>query len=280
MNAVPELPEVETIKRIVEPQIKGQGVLWTDLRNAQIVAYPSADELQSLMLGNTITGMSRRGKFLCFCFENKDRLFLHLRMTGQLLVTPADYPEVKHTHLVIRLSGGSEIRYIDVRRFGRFWYIRHGESDAVTGIQKLGPEPTDKTLTGAYLKSALGKRQKPVKSMLHEQKVIAGIGNIYSDEILYLAGIYPGEKCSSLTEDDWQILSEKIHTVIQWGIDVNQTTPEEYLKGQGKEYRNAPYLKAYGHAGQSCEKCGAVFERIMIDGRSSTYCPNCQKKRL
>ena len=140
MNAVPELPEVETIKRIVEPQIKGQGVLWTDVRNAQIVAYPSADELQSLMRSGIInlTGMSRTGKFLCFCFENKDRLFLHLRMTGQLLVTPADYPEVKHTHLVIKLSGGSEIRYIDVRRFGRFWYIRHGESDAVTGSKNWG----------------------------------------------------------------------------------------------------------------------------------------------
>ncbi|MDY3078935.1 MAG: bifunctional DNA-formamidopyrimidine glycosylase/DNA-(apurinic or apyrimidinic site) lyase [Oscillospiraceae bacterium] len=276
---MPELPEVETIKRIIEPQIKGQRILSAEVRNEQIIAHPGVDSFSALICGKTITGMDRRGKFLSFCFENGDRIFLHLRMTGQLLVTPPDYPMEKHTHLVLHLSGGYQIRYIDVRRFGRFWYLKHEESDAITGINKLGMEPTDTALSADYLKTTLGKKRKPIKEMLHDQSIIAGIGNIYSDEILYAAGVYPEQKCCDLSDNDWERLSEKIPEVITWAIQVNAMTPEEYLAGHGKEYRNTPFLKAYGHVGQPCAVCGCVFEKITVGGRSSCYCPNCQRKR-
>lgn len=275
---MPELPEVETVKRIIEPQVKGQKILSVDVRNIQVIAYPETDVFRELLVGRTITGMSRRGKFLSVELNGGDKVYLHLRMTGQLLVTPRDYPMEKHTHLIMELSGGSQIRYIDVRRFGRFWYLKSGEDISITGIDKLGIEPTSRKMTVEYLKTAAGKRKKSVKEMLHDQSVVAGIGNIYSDEILYAAGIYPEKKCVDLSDDEWERLAEQIPEIIRWGIKANKMTAEEYLAGQGKEYRNTPHLRAYGHAGKECQRCGAVFEKITVGGRSSTFCPECQMK--
>ena len=276
---MPELPEVETIRRIIEPQILKQIIISAAVFNPQVVAYPEAEEFTELLTGQTVKSMSRRGKFLTVHFESEDRLCLHLRMTGQLLVTPTDFPEVKHTHLISDLSNGSQIRYIDQRRFGRFWYLKAGEEDTVTGQNKLGPEPLDDELTWKYLKEKFGKRKKAIKEMLHDQSIIAGIGNIYSDEILYAAKIYPGEKCLDLADTDWKRLAEKIPEIISWGIDVNKMTPEQYLAGMGKEYSNMEYFNAYGREGKPCRKCGTTMERIVIGGRGSCFCPKCQKKK-
>lgn len=274
---MPELPEVETVRRIIEPQIKGQKIISVSIQNPQVIAYPEAETFSDLLAGQTISSMSRRGKFLTVHFESGDRLGLHLRMTGQLLVTPADFPEEKHTHLVLCLAGGQQIRYIDQRRFGRFWYLKAGEEDTVTGQDRLGIEPTDDGLTWQYLKEKLGKRKKAVKEMLHDQTIIAGIGNIYSDEILYAAKIYPGKRCLNLTDAEWKRLAEKIPEIINWGIEVNKMTPEQYLAGMGKEYSNMDYFNAYGREGKPCRRCGTPMRRIVIGGRSSCFCPECQK---
>ena len=223
--------------------------------------------------------MDRRDKFLIFQFERGERLFLHLRMTGQLLVTPSDYPSEKHTHLILHLDNGIQLRYIDVRRFGRFWYIGKGESEAITGADRLGLEPFDDRLTAEYLKSRLSGKKKPIKEMLHDQGVIAGIGNIYSDEILYLCGIHPETKCTEMNDADWEKLSQTIPQEISCAIQENEMSAEEYLAGKGKEYRNTAFLKAYGHEGKPCPACGSIFERITVGGRSSCYCPSCQKPK-
>lgn len=277
---MPELPEVETIRRIIEPQVKVQRVLSADIRNPQVIAYPEREAFTALITGRTVTGISRRGKFLFFDMDNGDRLFLHLRMTGQLLVTPPDFPEEKHTHLIINLSDGKQIRYIDVRRFGRFWYMKNGEDVSVTGIDKLGLEPDDERLTADYLKEKLGRKKKPIKEMLHDQTIVAGIGNIYSDEILFASHIYPEKKCCDLTDAEWKTLAGNIPKVIAWYIEKNAITPKEYLDGKGKEYRNTPFLKAYGHAGEPCPQCGTFFAKLTVGGRSSTYCPLCQRNTL
>lgn len=277
---MPELPEVEIIKRIIEPQIEGQIIKTVDIRNAQIIAYPEADVFTKVLTEQVISHMSRRGKFLTIHMKNGDQLVLHLRMTGQLLVMPAEETKEKHTHLILTLSGGNQIRYIDVRRFGRFWYLKKDEEDNHTGRDKLGIEPTDERLSALYLKAKLGKRKKPIKEMLHDQSIIAGIGNIYSDEILYAAEIYPEKKCTELEDDEWMRLAEKIPEIIAWGIDTNEMTPEEYLAGKGKEYSNIPNLKAYGQAGKPCSRCGTIMEKMTIGGRSSTYCPMCQRNTV
>lgn len=185
-------------------------------------------------------------------------------MTGQLTVVPESEPIEKHTHLIFHLSGGSQLRYIDTRRFGRFWLLRKGEADTVTGQNKLGLEPTDPAITGEYLKTLLGKRKKTVKEMLLDQAVIAGIGNIYSDEILFAAKIYPGTACRILNEYDWDKLAKKIPEIIIWGIESNNMTPDEYLRGKGKEYRNISQLRIYGRAGKPCVRCGTIIDKVTI----------------
>ena len=275
---MPELPEVETIRRIIEPQISGRSITSREIHNPQIIAFPDADTFSSSLVGCSFTGMSRRGKFLIFHLDNGSRLVLHLRMTGQMLVTPADYQEEKHTHLKAELSDGKQIRYIDIRRFGRFWLLGKDQADTVTGMDKLGIEPDDKLLTANFLIEKLNKRKKAIKEMLHDQTIIAGIGNIYSDEILHAARIYPEKSCNALTNAEWKRLAEQIPKVIAWATEANEITPEDYLAGNGKEYRNTPFLKAYGHNGKPCEFCGTLFEKLTVGGRSSCYCPKCQKK--
>ena len=276
---MPEMPEVETIRRIIAPQLVGQEIMSVKINNPQVIAYPAEVVFREQLVGQSVGSLSRRGKFLTIHFVNGDRLVLHLRMTGQVLVMPADAPLEKHTHLVMELSGGEQLRYIDVRRFGRFWYVQSGEKDTLSGQDKLGLEPLSESLSVAYLMAKAATRRRAIKEVLHDQSVVAGIGNIYSDEILYEAGIYPGQRCLDLSADDWQRLADKIKEVIAWGIRTNEMTPAEYLSGKGKEYRNTSQLRVYGREGQPCRHCQAVMERMVISGRSSCYCPVCQKEK-
>ncbi len=277
MIGMPELPEVETVRSVIEPQVRGRIVEEVKVLNERVVAYPDPETFRTRLTGRAIAGMDRRGKLLSFLLDGGDRLFLHLRMTGRLLAAPPSWPGEKHTHLILRLSDGNELRYIDPRRFGRFWYIARGEPTAITGFDALGPEPTDERLTAEYLKDRLAQCRRPIKEMLHDQTVIAGIGNIYSDEILFEARICPLRPCETLTEAEWRALAQTIPRLIRFEIEASRITPEEYLAGQGREYRNTPYLKVYGHAGEKCPRCGAALVRATVCGRTATWCPACQK---
>lgn len=274
---MPELPEVETIKRVIEPQIQGLTIENVTVKRPEVTAYPTADEFCKLLAGQTVSHMARRGKFLVIQLNSNDRIILHLRMTGCLLLTPADYPEEKHTHVIFRLNNGKELRFSDTRRFGRLWLLKNDEADTYSGIEKLGTEPLDKLLAAEYLKALLGKRKKAVKECLLDQSVIAGIGNIYSDEILFTAGIYPARPANSLNMEEWERLAAAIPERISYFIEVNRITPEEYLETKGQDYRNTPFLQVYGQEGKPCPKCGEMLCRIVVGGRSSVYCPACQK---
>ncbi len=274
---MPELPEVETVKQVIRPQITGQSIRSVRILHEKVIAYPGPDEFAERLRGKTITGMRRRGKFLCFHFDGGERMVLHLRMTGHLLVLPAEEPVEKHTHLILNLSDGKQLRFIDLRRFGRFWLLRKGESDAVTGVRKLGPEPSSKKLTAVYLKGRIGTSRRSIKEALLDQTVVAGIGNIYSDEILFTAGIRPKRNCAELSDDEWERLAETIPRLMAFMIRKNRIPAEDYTRSRGREYRNTPYLKVYGHAGEPCPNCGAPLEKNKIGGRSSVFCPNCQK---
>lgn len=274
---MPELPEVEAIKRVIEPQIQGLSIKNIDIRRSEVVAHPSADEFSQRLIGQTVDRMERRGKFLLIRFRSGDRVILHLRMTGCLLLTPVGYPEEKHTHLVFQMEDGCELRFSDTRRFGRFWLIQKDEEDTYSGIGKLGKESSDPNFTAEYLLSRLAKRKKAIKECLLDQSIIAGIGNIYSDEILFRAKIYPARPANSLTGKEWERLARVIPECLSFFIEKNEITPEEYLKTKGQDYRNTPFLQVYGHAGEPCPVCGEPLIRTVIGGRSSTYCPNCQK---
>lgn len=280
---MPELPEVETIKRVIEPQIQGCLIEKVTVKRPEVVAYPTADEFCNRLTGQTISHMTRRGKFLVIWLSNNDHIILHLRMTGCLLLAPADYPEEKHTHIIFSLNNGleagcsMELRFSDTRRFGRFWMIKKDETDTYSGMEKLGIEPVDKALTAEYLNLYFGKRKKAIKECLLDQSGIAGIGNIYSDEILFTAGIYPARPAGSLKFTEWEQLAAVIPERITYFIEANKITPEEYLETGGKDYRNTPFLQVYGHEGKPCPKCGEILCRIVVGGRGSIYCPVCQK---
>lgn len=274
---MPELPEVETIKRVIEPQIQGMTIEKITLNRPEIIAHPTAEKFCKLLRGQKIAGMSRRGKFLQVLLDSGDFFMLHLRMTGCLLLTPPDHPQEKHTHLIFHLSGDRELRFSDMRRFGRFWFLQKGEADTYSGVDKLGIEPFDKRLTAEYLQTHLGKRKKTIKECLLDQSVVAGIGNIYSDEILFTAGIYPKRPACSLDGKEWESLAAVIPERLIFYIKKNAITPEEYLAGKGQDYRNTPFLQVYGHSKEKCPNCGDTLCRMVIGGRSSVYCPSCQK---
>ncbi len=181
---MPELPEVETLRQAIEPCIVGRKIVDTAVLKPKIIARPQAETFCSALADCTITAMGRRGKFLTLQMDSGDTVILHLRMTGNLLAAPADWPREKHTHVVFSLSDGTQLRYVDSRGFGRFWLQTAGEQDDFSGMAKLGPEPFDPTFTAGYLQKSQQSRRRPIKECLLDQSVVAGIGNIYADEIL------------------------------------------------------------------------------------------------
>lgn len=274
---MPELPEVETIKNVIEQQINGLVIDSITVEQPEIIAHPTAEKFCSTITGQTIASMSRRGKFMIINLNSGDCIILHLRMTGCLLVTPSDYTKENHTHIVFSLSNGMQLRFSDTRRFGRFWLIENGENDIYSGIHKLGIEPFDNMLTSDYLQEHFAKRKKAIKKCLLEQSVIAGIGNIYSDEILFKSKIHPSRPANSLTAEEWNILSKTIPDCLSYFIEKNVISADDYLETKGKEYRNTPFLQVYGHSNEPCTVCKNTLIKTIIGGRSSVYCPACQK---
>lgn len=274
---MPELPEVETIRQVIEPQICGLSIKSVTVNCPEVIAHPAAGEFCKNLAGQTFCGTARRGKFLLLLLKSGDCIVLHLRMTGCLLLTPPDFPPEKHTHLVFRLSNETELRFSDMRRFGRFWLLKSGEEDTYSGMARLGKEPFDEDFTAEYLIARLGKSKKPIKACLLEQSIIAGIGNIYSDEILFAAHIFPARPANELNRGDWERLAALIPERLSYFTEKNIPSPEEYLRGKGQDYRNTPFLQVYGHGGEPCPVCGETLCRTVIGGRSSVYCPACQK---
>ena len=275
---MPELPEVETIKRVIEPQIQGLTIEQASVRRPEVTAHPAAEEFCRRLAGQVIAGMARRGKFLMIQLHSGSRIILHLRMTGCLLLAPASLPEEMHTHIVFALSNGMELRFSDTRRFGRFWLLEQDEDDTYSGIERLGLEPFDCAVTADYLQAHWGTRKRKIKECLLEQTVVAGIGNIYSDEILFMAGIDPARTADSLRRREWERLAAVIPERLAYFIEKNAITAEDYLQTKGRDYRNTPFLQVYGQEGKPCPRCRQLLLRTVIGGRSSVYCLNCHKQ--
>ncbi|MBQ3077873.1 MAG: bifunctional DNA-formamidopyrimidine glycosylase/DNA-(apurinic or apyrimidinic site) lyase [Clostridia bacterium] len=274
---MPELPEVETIRRVLGPQLAGRTIERVTVLHPGVVAAPEAAALADRLRGQRFSDLGRRGKFLLPTLESGDRLLLHLRMTGALLLAPAALPPEPHTHLVWQLDDGRELRFSDPRRFGRLWLWPAGEPCPADGLTRLGPEPDDPALTAAAFAARLSGSRRAIKACLLDQTVVAGIGNIYSDEILHAAALHPARPASSLTAPDWERLAASIPERIRWFTEQNAISPEDYLKGRGWDYRNTPHFAVYGRAGQPCPRCGAPLARATVAGRGSCFCPGCQQ---
>lgn len=272
---MPELPEVETVKNVLQPHIVGRKIIAVTVNNGNVVARPAAEEFAAHLQRQIFSDFTRQGKFLTFHFTSGDKLVVHLRMTGCLTIKPTNTPCEKHTHIVFALDDGNDLRYEDTRRFGKFWYIENEVSDTFSGKDKLGIEPFGITLD--YLKLKFGKSKKPLKELLLDQSIIAGIGNIYSDEICFAAKILPEKSGNMLTETELLRLCEIIPERLTYFVDKNKITFEDYARSKGKDYRNTPYLQVYGKANKPCPVCGETLIGKTIGGRSCVYCINCQK---
>ncbi len=273
---MPELPEVESVRAALRGELVGRRVECVCLADPSCAAHPGAESFCGGLIGRTFTELGRRGKYVVAFLDDGGRLAIHLRMTGRLLLAEAGEGRAAHARAALSLDDGRELRFVDARRFGRLWLLRPGEEDTYTGMARLGPEPDDPALDAAYLRAACGKSRRAVKSCLLDQGVVAGIGNIYSDEILYVARIRPGRPACSLRAEEWERLAEYIPRVMRFFTEKNLVTFEEYRQSAGLTYRNTPWLRVYGHAGEACGICGTALERRVIGGRGSVFCPNCQ----
>jgi formamidopyrimidine-DNA glycosylase len=266
---MPELPEVETIVRALRRQVTGKTIAGVRLLWQRSV-QGRADEFKRRLAGMTIGAISRRGKYIGIEGEDKTFFTIHLRMTGKL-VRELDAAGEKHARVEFRFRDGSVLYFVDSRKFGRLrlWPCK-GKS-----CPGLGPEPLEPASVLAVL-SALDTR-RPIKTVLLDQTVLAGIGNIYADEALHAAGIHPLAPACRLSRGQREKLSCIVPEVLKAAIRRNGTTLRDYRTVAGGSGDNREYLRVYGRAGQPCPACGAPIEKIRINGRSSHFCRHCQK---
>ncbi len=273
---MPELPEVETIKRTLESLVTGKTITGVSVHWPKIVQYPKdLEEFKRLLTGQRIRRMGRRGKFLLF-YMDEVTLVSHLRMEGKYGIFPENSPADKHTHVVFSFAGGMELRYRDVRKFGTMHVFEAGTEESRLPLSKLGPEPFSGDFSLSYFAEKLGKTKRIIKSVLLDQTVVAGIGNIYADESLYRAGIHPERPAQSLTKKEITTLHREIIATLGEAVEMGGTTIRSYVNSMGEIGMFQLNLNAYGREGQACKCCGSPIEKRKIAGRGTHFCPQCQ----
>jgi len=265
---MPELPEVETIKNELAPHIIGHTITAVTLFDERIVRQPPVEEFNSRLIGETITGVGRRGKYMFFNLTSGQTLVIHLKMTGSLWLTPPD----RFTRAVIHLDGDTKIYFRDPRKFGVMWLV----ADANSVSDKLGPEPLEADFTTKTLAKSLSLRTAPIKALLCDQSLIAGIGNMYADEALFLAKIHPMRPGGSLSKKEIERLYQAIRQVLISGINDKGASTDTYFRPSG-DIGTAHFQFRVAHRrGESCPICGTPLQRIPIRNRGSYFCPKCQ----
>lgn len=270
---MPELPEVETIVRGLREPLVGRQFTSVRVGWENLVARPAVEEFKQGLVGQRILGVKRRGKYLIFALSGGGSLIVHLRMTGRLSIKNSDDELDKHDHLTFELDDGRELRFNNVRKLGRVYLV--DDEDEVVG--KLGPEPLDDDFAPADFAALLSRRRGKIKSLLLNQRFMAGIGNIYADEALFAARIHPERKADTLTAGEIERLYGTIRQVLAQGIQNRGTTLSDYLDAEGREGRNQEYLRVFRRTGQPCPRCGTPIERTVVGGRGTYFCPRCQK---
>ena len=292
---MPELPEVETVRRGFEQKLNNFIIKKVEVCRDSTVAFPSTkEEFIKGLLNSLIYKWDRRGKYLIaqlkevqnesaqFLVENSKNngfLVVHLRMTGYFNFIENPSHPCKHTRIRFFDKNNNELRYIDVRSFGQMWWIKQGLSPnkIINGLGSLGPEPFSRDFNTKYLKKVISKRTKSIKAILLDQTIVAGIGNIYADESLYSAGISPFREAQSLKKYELIKLKESIVTVLKKSIGSGGTTFSDFRDLEGENGSFGLQTNVYRRTGKECRKCGNLIERQKITGRSTHWCPKCQK---
>lgn len=295
---MPELPEVETVKRGLEQTIVGKTIASVEVRAAKLFSE-STERIDAALIGQRVESIDRRAKVLLIRLASNWTLAIHLKMTGQLIVIGkgakhsfvGGHPEKayeqdlphKHTHIIVRFTDGTTLYYNDLRKFGWLRLYPGVSTQDLLAIEdvfknsRLGPEPFSDAFSLSYFSGAIGDRKIPIKTVLLDQKVVAGVGNIYADEALFAAKIKPTRLANKLTKSELKALYGAIKHVLELGIEHGGTSLNSFRNVQGTTGRMREYLKVYGREKLPCTICGNPVERMKIGQRSSHYCPNCQQ---
>jgi formamidopyrimidine-DNA glycosylase len=266
---MPELPEVESVRRQLDPELRGRRVLdvWWDPHPALPRQFVDLD----LLPGNVIRSVGRKGKFMIAPLDSDLELVMHLGMTGSLRFDVED----PHVRARVHLDDGRRLTFRDARRFGRMAVVEAGIYDAIPTLNTLGPEPLSDDFDVREFVRALRKTNAPVKTFLLSQRPVAGVGNIYADEVLWVARIHPSSRRVGAKRA--RALHAAIRKVLAGAVEREGTTFSDYEMVNGESGRNASFLIAYGRAGQPCPRCGGPLKKIVLGGRGTTYCPRCQR---
>ena len=276
---MPELPEVETVRRDLEAAVIGRRVVRVVATGARTVRRTSAAAVRAGLEGRTLVAAGRRGKYLCVTLDDGHWLVVHLRMSGQLLVAPTvESPLAPHTHVRMALDDGRELRFVDPRTFGEVVVVDPDRlADEAPGIATLGPEPLEVDLAG--LTSVLKPRRRQLKALLTDQRVVAGIGNIYADEIAHAAGLRHSRPGATLTRPELARLHAAMRSILGAAIQARGSTLSDAqyvdLGGLGGGYQE--HHAVYDREGQPCLRCGRPVLRIAWSGRSTYFCRRCQR---
>lgn len=267
---MPELPEVETIRRQLSTQLIDRTITegWGD-KNPKFSSAP-------LATGSKIEDVSRRGKYLLVSLDSDRELIIHLGMTGRLAVTD-EIPTAKHLRAWWSLDSGEFFSLTDVRQFGRISVVKTGQYASLATLDSLGPEPLSDEFDGEHLWRATKSRSARIKTQLLSQRPVAGVGNIYADEALWIAGIYPADRKLSRARAD--ALASAIKETLASAINFGGTTLRDYVDATGNQGSNQYQLFCYGRAGEQCVRCGDVLVSKQFDARTTTWCPTCQPRR-
>lgn len=245
----------------------------------KIIREPDPENFAAQVTGRKITRLGRRGKYLLLYLTGENVLIIHLRMTGRLVYTAPDEPLPKHTHVIFKLSDGNELRFNDIRQFGRLLLTPKKDLNKVKGLKDLGPEPLEREFSRDFLRRELKRKRTRIKSLLLDQTFIAGLGNIYVDEALHRARLHPMRIASSLTPREVANLYHSIVEVLQEGIQNRGTSFRDYVDGDGRKGNYQELLRVYNREGEPCPHCGTAITRIKVSGRSSYFCPACQREQ-
>lgn len=270
---MPELPEVETVVRGLRSLLIGRTIVGVSVGWLRTIARPEVDQFSEEIVGRRITSIGRRGKYVVIRLD-RGYLLVHLKMSGQLLVVPAVEPKDKHVHLLFDLDQRWQLRFRDVRKFGRV-YLLEEPSEITAG---LGPEPLSEDFTLAEFRRLLAPRWGRLKPLLLNQHFLAGLGNIYADEALYASCLHPLRRADSLTPDEQARLYDAIRAVLNHAVESRGTTLSDggYTDARGEVGAYQEQITVYGRAGEPCLRCQTSIKRIAIGGRSAHFCPHCQ----
>ena len=274
---MPELPEVETVKEALNQTVKGQTIKDIELRYEPMVKNMSADEFKEKLINQTIQEASRRGKYLVFHFDDY-QLLSHLRMEGKYFYVDSDFELNPHVHVIFTLENGKRLLYQDTRKFGTYHlYDKAIDLETTAPFQVLGLEPFATEFTPSYVKEKIQNKKKPIKSLLLDQTVVCGLGNIYVDEVLYRARLHPLTSSSELTDKDIENVVKYTVEVLARAIELGGTTIRTFRSSHGVSGTFQNELLVHQRKGENCYECHTPIEKIKVGGRGTYFCPTCQK---